>query len=68
MLFIDRKFRLPRVWSNDELKKFAHLFEGDVANVSGWQDKDKQGDEYKNYFTQKNSYTITNFKTEAMGY
>ena len=68
MLPMDRKFRLPRVWSNRELKKFAHLFEGDVVNVSGWQDKDKEGDEYRNYFTKKRSYTITNYKTEARGF
>ncbi len=68
MLFVDRKFRLPRIWSNNELKKFAPLFEGDIVNVSGWQDKDKEGDEYKNYFKNKKSYTITNYKTEAMGF
>ncbi len=68
MYLIDRKFRLPRIWSNNELKKFARLFEGDIVNVSGWQDKDKEGDEYKNYFKNKKSYTITNYKTEAMGF
>jgi len=68
MPIIDRKFRLPRIWSNRELKKFAHLFEGDIANVSGWQDKDKEGEEYKSYFSKKSSYTITNYKTEARGY
>lgn len=68
MNLVDRKFRLPRIWSNNELKKFAPLFEGDIVNVSGWQDKDKEGDEYKNYFKNKKSYTITNYKTEAMGF
>ncbi len=68
MYLIDRKFRLPRIWSNNELKKFARLFEGDIVNVSGWQDKDKEGDEYKNYFKNKKSYTVTNYKTEAMGF
>ena len=68
MNLVDRKFRLPRIWSNNELKKIAPLFEGDVVNVSGWQDKDKEGDEYKNYFKNKKSYTITNYKTEAMGF
>ncbi|MDF1497618.1 MAG: hypothetical protein P1P90_06245 [Patescibacteria group bacterium] len=67
-LMIDRRFRIPRIWSNHELKKFAHLFEGDIVNVSGWQDKDKEGDEYKNYFKNKKSYTITNYKPEACGY
>ncbi len=64
---IDRLFRLPRVWSNRELRKFSHLFKGDIVNVSGWKDIDKEGDKYVNYFKNANSYTITNFKTEAKG-
>jgi hypothetical protein len=66
--FIDRKFRLPRVWSNRELANFGHLFSGDVVNVSGWQDQDKEGRSYKDYFTNAKSYTITNFKSEARGF
>jgi len=66
-LFIDKKFRLPRIWSNRELKKFAHLFKGDVINVSGWKDIDKEGGHYKDYFNNARSYTISNFKAEARG-
>lgn len=68
MFFVDRKFRLPRIWSNNELKKIAHLFEGDIVNVSAWKDQDKEGDEFINYFKNKKSYTITNYVTEAYGY
>ncbi|NJO90968.1 MAG: hypothetical protein HC831_19900 [Chloroflexia bacterium] len=64
---VDRVYRLPRIWSNSELKKIAHLFEGDVVNVSGWQDKDKEGGFYKNYFINASSYTLTNFKEEMRG-
>ncbi|MFQ6049622.1 MAG: hypothetical protein ACE5J0_01100 [Candidatus Paceibacterales bacterium] len=53
-----------RVWSNQELKKFAHFFSGDVVNVSGWDDRDKEGEKYTNYFKRKKSYTITNYKGE----
>lgn len=67
-LFTDRIHRLPRIWSNTELMKFASLFEGDVVNVSGWKDIDKQGKHYKDYFASANSYTITNYKAEARGY
>lgn len=67
-IFLDRKFRLPRIWSNQELDKFAHLFGGDVANVSAWKDEDKQGGKYRDYFSQARSYTITNYKHEAMGF
>lgn len=64
---VDRIYRLPRIWSNDELKKFAHLFDGDVVNVSAWQDKDKQGSFYKDYFSNAKSYSLTNFKEEMRG-
>lgn len=66
-LFTDRVHRLPRIWSNNELKKFAHMFEGDIVNVSAWRDEDKQGSHYEDYFTNSTSYSRTNFKAEANG-
>lgn len=57
---IDRKFRLARIWSNKELKKIAHLFTGKVVNVSAGDDVDKQGDTYRNYFFNAQSYHTTN--------
>lgn len=50
-----------RVWSNDELRKFCHLFDGDIVNISGWEDKDKEGGYYKDYFRNAKSYTVTNY-------
>jgi hypothetical protein len=50
-----------RIWSNDELKKFSKLFGGDVVNLSGWEDKDKEGGFYRDYFPKATSYTITNY-------
>lgn len=67
-MFIDRIHRLPRIWSNRELAKFAHLFHGDVVNVSGWKDIDKEGRRYRDYFVNAGSYTITNFRSEARGF
>ncbi len=67
-IFVDRIHRLPRIWSNRELEKFAHLFGGDVVNVSGWKDIDKEGRHYKDYFSKAGSYTITNYKSEARGF
>ena len=67
-LCIDRVHRLPRVWSNRELEKFAHLFQGEIVNVSGWKDIDKEGRHYRDYFTGASSYTITNFRSEARGF
>lgn len=53
-------FRVPRIWSNNELKKFSHQFVGSVVNVSAWEDSDKQGGKYKDYFSSAFSYDITN--------
>lgn len=50
-----------RAWSNDELKKFCHNFKGDVINISGWEDKDKQGGHYRDYFPKASSYTVSNY-------
>ncbi len=63
----DRRFRVPRLWSNQELRKFSRLFHTDVVNVSAWKDEDKEGDLYRNYFNKALSYTITNFNTETYG-
>jgi hypothetical protein len=67
-VFTDRVHRLPRKWSNREISKYAHLFRGDVVNVSGWKDVDKEGRSYRDYFVNASSYTITNYKAEARGF
>ncbi|MGE0793604.1 MAG: hypothetical protein AB7V77_05500, partial [Candidatus Woesearchaeota archaeon] len=67
-MLIDKKFRVPRIWSNEELKKFSHLFSGKIINVSGWIDIDKEGKTYKNYFNKHSEYFISNFKKEARGF
>ena len=59
---IDRKFRVPRIWSNKELKKFSHLFKGNIVNVSGRNDEDKEGSVYKLYFPNASNYFITNYE------
>lgn len=56
----DRAFRAPRLWSNVELRKVAHLVEGDVVNVSAWKDDDKEGKTYRDYFVNASSYSVTN--------
>jgi hypothetical protein len=62
--FLNREQYLARVWSNQELKKFSHLFKGKVINVSGWNDSDKEGKKYKDYFKNASGYCISNFKDE----
>lgn len=61
---MDRKFRIARVWSNQELRKIAPLLSGDIVNISAWDDRDKEGGYYKDYFTQKQQYYYTNFYGE----
>jgi len=58
---IDRKFRLPRIWSNRELSKFAQLFSGSVINVSAGEDIDKEGLHYRDYFVNADSYWTSNY-------
>ena len=65
---IDSKFAVARRWSNEELKKFAHLYTRSVVNVSAWRDEDKEGGHYREYFTNASEYSLTNFETDAMGY
>jgi hypothetical protein len=60
----EKKFRKPRVWSNQELKKLAPLCAGSVINVSGWVDSDKEGGFYKDYFSNATSYAISNYPGE----
>lgn len=67
-LFLDRVHRLPRIWSNRELARFASWFPGDVVNVSAWQDQDKEGRRYRDYFTAATSYTLTNYKSDMRGF
>jgi hypothetical protein len=61
-MFTDRQFRLPRLWSNRELRKIGPLFSGAIVNVSGWRDEDKQGGFYRAYFPNAASYEVTNFE------
>lgn len=56
-----RMARIARHWSNRELLRFSTLLRGDIVNVSGWEDKDKQGGRYRNYFPLATSYSITNY-------
>jgi hypothetical protein len=53
--------RGARIWSNEEISLIASHVRGDVVNVSAWQDEDKQGRQYRDYFTEATSYHITNY-------
>jgi hypothetical protein len=59
-LFEDRSSRLPRLWSNKVLRQIAPVFRGEVINVSGWNDRDKQGRRYRDYFSGASRYYVSN--------
>jgi hypothetical protein len=59
-LFADRQFRAARLWSNLELRTIAPRFSGHVVNVSAWDDRDKEGGHYKDYFVHASDYSYTN--------
>jgi hypothetical protein len=60
-MFVDRTARLARHWSNRHLRLIAPLFTGRVVNVSAWDDRDKQGGTYRDYFANAASYEYTNY-------
>jgi hypothetical protein len=59
----DRHSLVPRLWSNEELRRIAPLFTGDILNVSAWKDGDREGGHYKDYFSSASSYTISNWRS-----
>ena len=61
---LNRHSELARRCSNRELRKVSHLFGGDIVNVSGWRDSDKEGWHYRDYFPKATTYTVTNFGGE----
>jgi hypothetical protein len=60
-LLTDRKFRLARLWSNEELRRLGGAFTGRAINVSAWKDEDKDGGHYRTYFPNVDHYHISNF-------
>jgi len=64
----ERVHRVPRLWSNLELSKFAPLFSGAVVNVSAWRDEDKNGNTYRDYFSNASEYFLTNFDADKRGF
>lgn len=57
-----KELKNARIWSNKEMKKIAEIFEGDIINISGEFDNDKQGGVYRGYFVNAQAYRISNYK------
>ena len=60
-MLTDKKHILVRKWSNRVLRTIAPKFEGEMVNVSGWDDRDKEGGHYRDYFVGARSYMRTNY-------
>lgn len=58
---LDRDSNRPRHWSNRELRKLGAKLGGNVINVSGWRDEDKDGGKYRDYFPSATAYTVSNY-------
>ena len=58
---LSRGVRRARIFSNQTIAAIGPLAEGHVLNVSAWQDKDKQGGVYKDYFPGAAKYFRSNF-------
>ena len=64
-----RRFRNARLWSNKILHEIGPKFTGDIINVSGWRDSDKNNKFYgSDYFVNASSYSISNWHTDSHGY
>ena len=48
--------------SNRPLREYLRTFEGDIINVSGWEDRDKEGGFYRDYFGSRSRYVVSNIR------
>lgn len=62
---VERRFRLARLWSNEELRKISGAFKGRIANVSAGDNVDKEGSTYDAYFRNATEFWITNHRPGA---
>jgi len=51
--------RRPRRFSNLVLRKYLAHMSGDIVNVSGWRDSDKEGGRYRDYYASPNRYVLS---------
>jgi hypothetical protein len=55
----------PRRFSNRVLRQYLRHFGGDIVNVSGWEDRDKEGGFYRDYFGSRSRYVVTNIEGDT---
>jgi hypothetical protein len=54
----------PRLSINRVLREYLAAFGGEIINVSGWEDRDKEGGFYRDYFGSPARYAISNIAGE----
>ena len=59
-----RNYR-PRRFSNHVLRQYLSPLGGDIINVSGWQDSDKENGFYRDYFGWRTRYVVSHISGEA---
>jgi hypothetical protein len=55
----------PRRSINKILREYLPLFAGEIINVSGWEDRDKEEAFYRDYFGSLTRYVISNIRGET---
>jgi hypothetical protein len=55
----------PRRFSNRVLSQYLRHLSGDIINVSGWRDSDKEGGRYRDYYASSRRYVISNIDGEG---
>jgi hypothetical protein len=55
----------PRAFSNRVLSQYLAHLSGDVINVSGWRDSDKEGGRYRDYYASCQRYVVSNIAGEG---
>lgn len=50
---------------NRILREYLRLFGGEIVNVSGWEDRDKEGAFYRDYFGSRTRYVVSNIPGET---
>jgi hypothetical protein len=57
--------RRPRRFSNLVLRKYLAHMSGDIVNVSGWRDSDKEGGRYRDYYASPDRYVLSRIAGEG---
>lgn len=57
--------RRPRPFSNLVLRKYLAHMSGDIVNVSGWRDSDKEGGRYRDYYASADRYVLSRIAGEG---